>query len=471
MSPPPDALQCDLLLTGGTVVTVDDDRRVIAGGAVAIAGDRIVAVGRAGELDVRAERTVDCRGKALLPGFVDTHNHLFQVFARGLGEGLDGWSWLSTFMWPYAGEITPDDTLAAARIGAIESVRAGTTAVLDHHYGCSDVATTLGVAEVIEQVGMRGVVARGIAGPLSELGRAQGLPASSFPFTADEELGMTRECMEARPAGGRVAVWPGPINVVYTERELLRATVELARERGAGWHTHFCAPQRDPGVYVDAYGMRPAEWLAGEGLLGPDATLAHATWLDDRDVQILGSTRTCVAHCPVSNQYMPYGVMRLRDLREAGATVGLATDGGACGHRMDMLEQMKAAVLLQRAHRLDPQASNAAEALELATREGARMLGIDAGQLAVGKLADLAILDLASAHLQPVHDVVASLVYAGSGRDVWMTVVGGRVVFEHGGCTGIDERAALEDAAERAGALVRRAGIDPAARHALKEGT
>ncbi|HEX5147048.1 MAG TPA: amidohydrolase family protein, partial [Conexibacter sp.] len=451
-----DGRRCDLLLTGGTVVTVDDERRVIADGAVAIAGDRIVAVGAAGALDVEAARVVDCTGKALLPGFVDTHNHLFQVFARGLGEGLDGWSWLSSFMWPYAGEITTQDTLAAARVGAIESLRAGTTALLDHHYGCSDVATTLGVADVIERTGLRGVVARGIAGPLSDLGRAQGLPESSFTYTADEELGMTRECMEARPAGGRVAVWPGPINVVYTERELLRATVELARERGAGWHTHFCAPERDPGTYAGAYGVRPAQWLHDEGLLGPDATLAHATWLDDRDVQLLGSTHSCVAHCPISNQYMPYGVMRLRDLRDAGATVGLASDGGACGHRMDLLEQMKAAVLLQRVHRGDPQASSAAEALELATREGARMLGLDAGELTAGKLADVVVVDVAQAHLQPLHDVVASLVYAGRGGDVWMTVVGGEVVFADGRCTRIDEAAALADAAERAAALVRR---------------
>src|ERR671930_2088393 len=127
---------CDLLLSGGAVVTVDDDRRVLEPGAVAIAGDRIVAVGTPDELaGMRAARTVDCRGAAVLPGLIDCHNHLFQGLARGLGEGMGGWPWLAEFMWPYAGAITLEETRAAAFLGAVEAVRAGTTAILDHQYG------------------------------------------------------------------------------------------------------------------------------------------------------------------------------------------------------------------------------------------------------------------------------------------------------------------------------------------------
>src|SRR5438132_7453671 len=138
----------DLLLTGGCVVTVDDERRVLDPGAVAIAGDRIVAVGSPDELStMRSRRTVDCSRMALIPGLVDCHNHLFQGLARGLGEGLGGWRWLAEFMWPYAGAITPEETRAAALLGAIEAARAGTTAILDHHYGRADAATTLSVAD------------------------------------------------------------------------------------------------------------------------------------------------------------------------------------------------------------------------------------------------------------------------------------------------------------------------------------
>jgi 5-methylthioadenosine/S-adenosylhomocysteine deaminase len=451
---------CDLLLTAGFVVTSDDDRRVLEPGAVAITGDRIVAVGTPEDLSsYHATRTIDCRGKAVIPGLVDCHNHLFQGLARGLGEGLGGWPWLAEFMWPYAGAVTLEDTRAAALLGAIEAARAGTTAILDHHYGRTDAEATIAVATAIETVGLRGVVARGIAGPLTDVGAAHGLPTSSFRYKTDQELDITAECMAARPSGSRVAVWPGPINVVYTDQELLRRSVELGRSAGAGWHTHCCAPQADPSIYLEAYGLRPVPWLHSEGLLGPDATLAHCTWLDDDDVALLGDSETSVAYCPVSNQYMPYGVMRLRALRRAGAVVGLGTDGSACGHRQDLFECMKQGILLQRIHTLDPEVSEAEEAFELATLEGARLLHVDAGCLAPGKLADVAVIDLDRPHLRPTTRTVATLVYAAGGSDVVMTVASGEVIYENGRCTLVDETDAMVEAQARAAELIERAGL------------
>jgi 5-methylthioadenosine/S-adenosylhomocysteine deaminase len=452
--------KADLLLVDGTIVTLDDACPLLERGSLAVQGERILAVGESGSWHGPATRTIDCRGKLLLPGLVDAHTHLFQGFARGLGEGMNGWAWLADFMWHYAGAISHDDSVVAAYLGAMEVARAGTTALLDHHYGQAGVETTLAVAEAIEHVGLRGIVARGIAGPLSEIGAKQGLPASSFKLTAAEELALTRACMEAKPPGGRVAVWPGPINVVYTERELLRDAVELAREFGARWHTHFCAPSRDPEIYSEHYGQRPAAWLDRERLLDGDATLAHCTWLDDGDVELIGGNCAGVVHCPVSNQYMPYGVMRLRDLRRAGATIALGSDGPACGHRQDMFLQLKQTILLQRGHSLDPEAVQAEEALELATVEGARLLGIDAGRLAPGMLADVTIVDVTAPHLVPLLRPAASLAYAAAGQDVWMTIVGGEVIVEDGRCTRVDEDAIVEEARARAEHLIRRAGLD-----------
>src|SRR5712692_4933348 len=253
----PGSIAADLLLTGGAVVTVDDERRVIEPGAVAVAGDRIIAVFEGPPPpSLRARRRLDCTGRAVVPGFVDCHSHLFQTLARGLGEGLGGWRWLAEFMWPYAGALTPSDVRAAVRAGAVEAVRTGITAVLDHHYGLADASTTLDVATILSEVGLRGTVARGISGPLSDVGRERGLPESSFLVTAQEELDITRACMRERPAGGRVQIAPGPINVVYTEAELVLACVELARENETLWHTHLCAPREDPELFRAAHGVR-----------------------------------------------------------------------------------------------------------------------------------------------------------------------------------------------------------------------
>jgi 5-methylthioadenosine/S-adenosylhomocysteine deaminase len=262
-----------------------------------------------------------------------------------------------------------------------------------------------------------------------------------------------------------VAIWPAPANPIHVGQRMFVRAVELAREHGTGWHTHCSEASTDPEMYLEAHGLRPVEWLAKEGLLGPDATLAHAIWLDDGEIERVGETRSGVSYNPASNAYLGAGVMRLRELRSAGARVGLGTDGLAVAGPT-VLRCMEHAVLQQRQRSLDPAASGAEEALELATRGGARYLGIDAGVVAAGTLADLAVFDLGRLHLRPVGDVTAAMVYAVEASDVTMTIVGGRIVYEGGRCVSVDEDALLAEVDARAEALARRAGLVSApARH------
>lgn len=454
------ANRCDLLLIGGAVVTVDDMRRVFDPGAIAVDGDRIVAVGAAEDFaGWEADRRIDTAGMVVLPGFVDTHQHLFQYLMRGLGEGLELWPWLAGFMWPFADAITPSDAVVGAKLGAIEAAHSGVTAVLDHHYAPTDVETTLGVAAGIEEVGLRGAVARGIMGDPTDIARRHNLAGEIFRYSAADELAITRECIAARPPGSQVGVWPAPVNVIYVAQDLMRASVELAHEAGTGWHTHCSEAETDPVYYLDEYGVRPADWLYEEGLLGNGATLAHGIFFDDREVERVGESGTGVAYCPISHQYIGLGVMRLRDLRRAGATVGLGLDGGS-GHRLDMFSCMKQSVLLQRVHNQETTVSNGEEAIELATREGAAYLGTEAGFLGPGRLADMAVVDLRGAHHTPVHRVVAAVVYSSSPGDVAYTIVGGKVIFEDARCTLIDEAAVFEEATRRADTLVAAAGLE-----------
>jgi 5-methylthioadenosine/S-adenosylhomocysteine deaminase len=447
----------DLLLTGGCVITVDDERRVLDPGAVAVSGDRILAVGALAEMgEWTGRRVIDCRDRAVLPGLIDCHNHLFQALARGLGEGLSIWPWLCEFMWPYAIAVSPADAEVAATLGAIEAMRAGTTFVIDHHYAPTDEATTLAVAGAIESVGLRGAVARGVLGPKSGVASRRGLPDELFRYSADEELEITSRCMAS---GGRVAVWPAPLNLSYVDQDLVRESVLLARRAGTRWHTHCSEGQKDPASYLDAYGIRPVEWLHREGLLDEAATLAHAIWLDDREVDLLGAAGAGAAHNPTSNAYLASGRMPVPALRAAGAVVGLGTDGPSCGHRQDLFECMKQAIFVQRLSSLEPASMRCEDALELATRDAAAVAGIDAGVLAPGRLADITVVHLDRPHLQPVHRAVATVVYSARGSDVDRTIVGGRVVFEDGRCTTVDEEAVMAEARARAAALVDRAGL------------
>lgn len=450
---------CDLLLTGGVVVTVDDDFTVFDTGAVAIVDDRIADVGHQSEFaSVDATRTVDCSGKLVMPGLVDCHNHLFNSLSRGLGEGLGLWQWLSDFKWPYNATINPDEAVAAVRLSALESVRAGTTSVLDHHYGCADVETTLAVAEAVEQVGLRGRVGRGMVGPITEEATAQGLGEELFRYTIDEELEMMRACLESRPRGGLVEVCPAPLDIIYTPFELIVGAVALADEFGTGWHAHCSEVREDPELFRQAHGLRPVSWLYREGLL-TGATLAHTIWLDDAEIEELGETQTGVAHNPVCNMYLSSAPIRLNDLRAAGARVGLGTDSANVGHRQDLFEQMKQSILLQRVHTMDASVMDARSAVELATRGGAEYLGIEAGVLKEGKLADVIVVDMSGPHTQPVNDIPAAIAYSASGRDVTMTIVGGSVVYEDGQSTTVSDEDIIEEARSRAHELLTRAGL------------
>ncbi|GAB2668563.1 amidohydrolase family protein [Nocardia goodfellowii] len=457
---PPLPQHCDLLLTGGTVLTVDDARTVYEQGAVAITGSRIVAVGSCADLrDWRADTVIDCTGRLVLPGFVDGHNHLYQALARGLGEGMSIVPWLCEFMWPYSIAMTTADAVAAARLGVVEALRAGTTTVVDNHYAPSDLATTLAVADVIEAAGLRGVVARGMIGGRTEIAARRGQPQGLFRYSAADEIAMTREAMQHRPRGSKVEIWPAPLNLTYVDQDLVRGCVELAAEYDTKWHTHCCESSKDPQSYFEAYGVRPVEWLAKEGLLDHRATLAHAIWLDDDEVEQVGAAGAGVAHNPASNAYLASGTIRLRELRGSGAAVSLGSDGPSCGHRQDLFEAMKLSIFAQRLSTLDPTVCRAEDALELATREGARYAGIDAGVLEPGRLADIIVVDADRPHLRPLHRAVSSLVYAARGSDVDITIVGGQIVYRDGRCLLIDEDDAAEQAEYQAEQLISRAGM------------
>ena len=451
---------CDLLLTGGSVVTLDDERRVIEPGAVAVSGTRIAAVGPVEELaGYRAGRTIDCTGHAVLPGLIDTHDHLFQGMARGLGEGMPLWTWLTDFMWPFSISINLAEGRIGAKLGAVEALKAGTTTVIDNHYAPSDLDTTLAVAGAIHEVGLRGAVARGITGEATDIARRFDLAGDLFRYSNDEEIEITRAAIEAYPAGGRVEVWPAPLNIIYNDQDLVRRSVALAREMGVGWHTHCSERLEDPPTYLDEYGVRPVEWLYREGLLGPEATIAHGIYLDDSEIEHVGETDTGIAYCPISHQYIGLGVMRMADLRASGAPIALGTDGPCCNHRQDMFEVMKQAILLQRVHTLDPTISNGEEALEMATREGARYAGVDAGVLAPGKLADVIVVDMRSPHLTPRHRTVSTLTYCVRGSDVSHSIIDGELVLENGVCTKVDEAEVMAEAQARAEELIDRAGL------------
>ena len=451
----------DILLKGGDIVTLDENNPCIRNGAIAVAGKEIVAIGPASGVETQltgARRTVDFSGLTMMPGLIDGHNHLFQHFGKTLGDGLSLLPWLANFMMPLAAEISREDAIHAVRLGALNSVLCGTTTIVDNHYAPVDETTVISAADALEQTGVRGVVARGIYGPMVEGGRRMNSDPRLFRYSSAEELEITRNCIREKPAGSLVEVWPAPENVVYVDPELMLACHELATELDVSWHSHCSESRFEVEIFTSIYNMRPARWLHEQGILNDRITLAHGIWLDEEEIALLGGANASIIHNPVSNQYLASGIIRLGALVEAGANVALGTDGVAVAGQ-DMFEAMKSAQLLQRIRGLDPACTNSELVLCMATRNGGRMLRKNLGALIPGALADFIIVDMNGIHHQPNNRPVCNLTLSTRGSDVRHVVIDGQMVVENGRSTRVDQDKIVADAVQASSHLIDRAGL------------
>jgi 5-methylthioadenosine/S-adenosylhomocysteine deaminase len=423
-----------VLIRGGIVLPMDGSRRVVDPGSVLMRDDRIAAVGTVEEIGRAADgsEVVDASGHAVIPGL---HNcHLHSGLLRGTAESLSLWDWLRTYVDPAHRAMTPDIAEAASLLCYTESVRFGTTSVLDMWRFME------GSARAAERVGIRATLA---------------------PYVADvegydyfESIDSNRRLLETHreAAGGRVRAWIGLEHLFYCSPEAFRAAARLAEEFDTGIHTHSSETIWEVQQSLERFGRRPIHEFDNRGILGPRTVVAHCVWLDDQEIELLAGTGTSVAHCPCSNMKLSSGPARVGQMRAAGIPVGIGTDGEKENNNLDLLEEMKFASLLQKVSTMDPTTGDPWEILDMATREGARALGLEeiTGSLEPGKRADVVTVDLRSLHTTPVlrgddFNVAAHLVFSACGHDVRDVWVDGRRLVEGGEVMSVD----VEDVRER----------------------
>lgn len=437
-------------VTNGTVVTVDDASTVLPDAWVLVAADRIEAVGTGAP--PHADETIDASGCAVMPGMTNGHTHLFQTFFRGLGDDKSLLDWLHDYIWPGATFLTADDIRLAATVGLAENLLSGVTSVIDHQYIHADRASSAAVCRVADQLGIRLTLAYGWAD------RNYHEPLKLTAAEAIAEAGALREAWATHP---RIDVGLAPLIPWGCSDEAMTATVAAARRWGAPLHTHCAETEIEVTMSLDERGLRHVPWLASHGCLGPDVTLAHSVWLDDAELDEIAATGSVVVHNPVSNMYLASGVARVPEMRERGITVALASDGPGSNNRQDLFEVMKTAVLLQKVHHLNPVILQPEHVLHMACRGGAAATqqSADRGMIAPGQLADLAIVNLRSPFVAPVHRVASALVFNCTPRDVRHVLVGGEVVVADGRLTRLDLDATLIEAGAACTQLFRRAGL------------
>ncbi len=433
-----------LLVTDVTAVTMDAERRVVGDAAIAIDGPRIAAVGKAVDLLARfsgAER-VPGRGMVALPGLIDAHAHADQSLLRGRTDDLPWVPFLAEWVGPYLQGRDPAVAVHAYRLTMLEMLRSGTTCFVSPNVDPRDDLPAL--VSSIEEMGLRAVLAHWVDGPAA-------LEQASAAVSRWDGA-----------AGGRVRMRFGlDIPRLPDDRyqpSLYPVVAERARALGSGIVSHFCSETEDWVYYEDHFGLRPAQWAQDMGFLGPSTLLINGCWLTAVEARILASSGTPVVASPTATMKMASGTTPVRDLRDAGVTVALGTDGAANNNSFDMVREMKAACLAQNAARRAGTLT-AEDALEMATIDGARALGIadDLGSLEAGKRADVVLVDLARPHSWPVADPVSNLVYAAHGGNVDTVIVDGKALVRGGVPVGVDEAAVLAAAgaaAARAASLL-----------------
>jgi len=377
---------------------------------VHVEGNRIEEVGKKREADV----TIDGRGKALLPGFVNTHTHAAMTLLRGYADDMNLQEWLSTKVWPAEARLTPEAVYWGTKLACLEMVKSGTTCFNDMYFHMD------AAARAVAESGIRGVLSEGFI-DLFDPTRAEA------EFRKAQEVVRNIESMR----NPRVRPAVGPHAIYTVSRESLVALHEWAEERGYLLHIHVSETNAEIENARKDHGKGPVEYLDALALLGPNTVAAHCCWLSDADVRTFAQRGVKVAHCPVSNMKLATGrAMPLAAMRAAGVTVSLGTDGAASNNNLDMFESMKVAALLHKFAANEPTIAASHEVFAMATIGGARALGIDAGEIAAGKLADLVLIDLRRPELTPLHNLISNVVYAASGGCVDTVLCDGRVLMQ-----------------------------------------
>ncbi|WP_340098405.1 amidohydrolase [Salinibaculum salinum] len=427
-----------LLVTGGRVLRPDAtvDRADVL---VDQDAGTIEAVGT--DIASSAADTLDADGDLVIPGLVNAHTHVAMTLFRGHADDKPLDAWLQEDIWPVEAELKAEDVAAGARLGIAEMIRSGTTAFADMYFFMPE------VADVVAETGVRARLGHGCisVGKDDESARADFREGIDFAREYDGT------------ADGRVETMFTPHSLTTVFEDHFDEFVPEAKAAGVPIHFHANETTDEVDPIVEERDRRPLDWADELGLLADDSFIAHGVHVDRSEMALLADRGTAVVHCPASNMKLASGMAPVQELLDAGVTVGLGTDGAASNNDLDMFDEMRDAAMLGKLAADDASAVDAATTVEIATQGSADAIGIDSGRIEKGANADLAVVDLDAPHLTPQHDLVSHLAYAASGSDVRHTVCDGQVLMRDRELTTIDEAAALEQAQERAQALVARA--------------
>ena len=390
---------------------------------VLVEGNTIASIGK--EKD-RSGMVIDGSSLAIIPGFVNCHTHAAMSLLRGYADDFLLKEWLEKYIWPTEAKLTKKDVYWGSKLACLEMVKGGTTSFADMYFYARE------TAKAVKESGIRGF--------LSEV------------FIGKKEFDSRKashRARELRKFGSRVTPMLGPHSMYTVSGENLSRIAEEAEKENLFIHFHLSETEKEVKDCEREHGKRPIEWLAEIGFLSKRVLSAHCAWVNEREARIMAEKGVKAVHCPVSNMKLAVGrAMPYPQLKKAGVSICLGTDGCASNNNLSMLEEMKFASLLQKFSNNDPTALPASEALSLATEAGAKALGLKSGRIEKGMLADFSLVNLKSASLTPGHSLESDLVYSAGSSCIDTVFCNGKIVMQNHAVEG--EAEILEKAREQA---------------------
>jgi 5-methylthioadenosine/S-adenosylhomocysteine deaminase len=423
---------CDILIRDGRIDSITS-AALSTGTSAALGGQDVGADGRDAGIEV-----IDARGMLAMPGLINTHAHAPMVIFRGLAEDVSIERWFNEFMWPLESNLQEEDVYWGMQLALAEMIESGVTTVADHYFFMDQ------AAQAVTEAGTRAALGWAVFGD-----RGYGALEETADFVAKWQ----------GKGEGRITTWMAPHAPYTCDDDFLRASVDYAQSLGVGIHIHASEEMGQTEASLASRGMTPIQVLAETGVLDCPTIIAHGCGILAEDIGILQAAgQAGVAHAPKTYLKLGMGLTPIAGLRQAGVPVGLATDGAVSNNTLDIFESLRLMAMLQKHEARDPEVMPLGEALDIAFKDSAALVGLGdkIGRLAPGYLADIILVDMEGAHIQPLHSLTASLVYNTRASDVQTVIVNGRVLMQDRKLLTLDKARIIVKVKERMARLAQR---------------
>ncbi len=422
-----------ILIKDAVIITMNDSNEVYDSGDILIENDTIKSVGQAIEEEVNDAKIISGKGKVVIPGLINVHNHAAMSLFRSYADDYPLMVWLEQKIFPAEANLTPEDVFWGASLALLEMIRGGTTTYVDMYFFMNQ------TAQACYESGMRAVLSQVFIGDNAVEGFNSLNDAKDFAESWQNS------------GNGRISTILGPHAPYTCSPDFLKKVLSKTEQSNTPIHIHLSESRHEVQQSLELHKKTPVALMQEIGLFTRDVLAAHCVHVTDEDIDILVDNQVGIAHNPGSNLKLGSGIAPLKKMLDKGARVGLGTDGAASNNNLYMFEEIRLASLLQKGVNEDPTFITAAEALGLATREAAAALKKDnLGVLSAGAKADIAILNFNQPHLQPHNNALANIVYSACATDVDTVIVDGRVLYEKGSFLTLDEENIYYEANRRA---------------------